>query len=139
MNKLIPRGLVEYLEHGKDVNASPTHEDWGCILADAGTEYVVLETPSIRLITFISSKHRGKQLFAIVEKGMKPRYESAYVDTNYDRMTLIASDVFQLIAASLHEANKHIDDLKDKLERTEVQRDLYKDTIDTLRNNGVIE
>lgn len=113
----------------------------GIMVAKPGTEKVVLSTSVADFIVFtaVGSTGKDKVRYGVAHKDQTIKYTGQYTDSNGYPMSIVPKSVFDTCTAIINSLSKKNNDLKRELERTQLDKEAYKMTLDALRKNGVID
>lgn len=104
-----------------------------------GTESVLIHTSTMDIIRGKSTSHPDKERFYVRHNNRKRVYKSQMHDGNGNLASVITKVVAEDLIATLTLANNKIKTMEHDLNMVTNERDTYKFTMDTLRQNGVID
>ena len=104
-----------------------------------GTETVLIHTLNIDVIKGKSTSHPDKDRYYVRHNNRMRTYKSQVHDGDGHLASVITKVVAEDLIATLTTANNRIKTMEHELSTTINERDAYKFTIDTLKQNGAID
>lgn len=108
------------------------------VISKPGTEVVRLDTSIAQWMECDAAGDVKKHRYCIVSK-QPPRYPSSWVTSEGYKVSVVTEEVFMLTLGLMRSLIKQLQDSKNQLHTTTIERDSYKLIIDAFRKNNIID
>jgi hypothetical protein len=111
----------------------------GTVVASPGTEWIQFDAQDFYLMFCYANMAQKKKRYCFVEKHGKATMGAQFVTSKGERVHIMSKESYETLLNAMQNVTKQVQAMRQEHKLLVEQRDLYKNTIDTLRRNGVID